>query len=318
MELGALGISADQERAYRALVTHGPATPAALATALGTTEPTATTALTALHLAGLATAESDHYRAAPPELALRALLVRRRDELGRAEGALAELTELFRTHKAAGSIRDLVEVVVGADGVRQRFTQIQYAATTEVRAFVKPDPIVMTAGENTAEGEALTRGVRYRVILERSILDQPGMMSAIEETVSAGEEVRSTEELALRMIIADNDVALVPLATGGEPGAVVVRPSGLLDALTALFEQTWRRSAEVITNGPATTDPSDLDNRVVSMLLQGFGDKSISKQLNVSPRTVQRRIRYLMDEAGVDTRMQLGYWLGRHSVTPPP
>ncbi|MFD0557732.1 Homeodomain-like domain-containing protein [Stackebrandtia endophytica] len=315
MKLTALGISPEPERAYRALVVGGPADAPMLANALDTDSDHAQKLLDELTQTGLASPESGRYRAAPPEIALRALLVRRRDELGHAEAALAELAELFRSQGDAGSIRDLIEVVTGAEGVRQRFLQIQSAATKDLRAFVKPQPILISAQENPAEGEALARGVTYRVVLERALLEQPGMLGNVADTLAAGEQVRATNLLPLRMMIADGQIGLVPLAESGEPGAVVVHPSGLLDALIGLFELVWQQAAEVFEANDDGAPPG-LDERIVALLLQGFPDKAIAKQLEVSPRTVQRRIKLMMDTANAHTRVQLGYWLARHSVAP--
>ncbi|MFE7407440.1 transcriptional regulator TrmB [Isoptericola sp. NPDC057559] len=308
MELEALGIGRDQEAVYRTLVAAGPASEADLRTHDVVAGTRLEAVLADLLDAGLLVREGARFRASPPELALRSLVVRRRSELGRAENALAELTELFRV-SSAGSMRDMVEVLTGADAVRQRFVQLQHAATTSVRAFVRADPLVLTAEENPAEDEAVRRGVAYQVILERGALEGPGALALIEESVAAGEEVRRVDSLPLRMLIVDDDLALVPLAASGETGAVAVRRSGLLDALVALFDQYWARAVPVV--GERVAGEAELDGRIVSLLLQGYGDRSVAAQLDVSPRTVQRRIRALMDEAGVNTRMQLGHAIGR-------
>lgn len=140
------------------------------------------------------------------------------------------------------------------------------------------------------------------------MLQRPGMLEQVAATVDAGEQVRAIDALPLRMLIADDDVALVPLAAEGEIGAVVVRRSGLLEALVALFERTWERSQDVLVR---LGEGEELDERIVSLLLQGYGDASISHQLGVSPRTVQRRVRALMDRAGASSRIQLGFWLAQ-------
>ncbi|MEV0645651.1 helix-turn-helix domain-containing protein [Phytomonospora sp. NPDC050363] len=309
MELRALGIDAEQERIYRHLVSAGPAHAPELAAGFGIEDAALDRLLDALTAAGLATRDGDRYLAAPPEIALRSLLVRRRDELGRAETALAELTELFRASAAGRSVRDLVEVVVGVDGVRQRFGQIQSGAARDLRAFVRANPMAVSAAQNTAENEAVQRGVRYRVVVEKDVLAEPGLLVRAEASLEAGEEIRIMPDLPLRMIIADGELGLVPLNSAGEPGAIVVHPSGLLDALIALFESTWDRALTLEPEAPYADDLIELDRRIIALLLQGFTDNAVAKQLDVSARTVQRRIRYLMDEAQVSTRMQLGYRL---------
>lgn len=314
MDLAALGISPDEERLYRHLVVQGRGRAAELADRVGLDAGQASDILDRLLEAGLVSVEAGAYRAAPPELALRGLLVRRREELGRAESALTDLAAAFRSGQGEESLRTLVEVVVGSEEVRRRFAQVQYAATHRVRAFVKAEHTVVAAEENTAEGEAVRRGVAYEVVLERTLLERPGMFERVAASVDAGERVRATEEVPLRMLIADDDVALVPLAAEGEIGAVVVRRSGLLDALVALFERTWERSQDVVVR---LGEGEELDERIISLLLQGFGDTSISHQLAVSPRTVQRRVRSLMDRSGASSRIQLGYWLAQQGARRP-
>jgi sugar-specific transcriptional regulator TrmB/DNA-binding CsgD family transcriptional regulator len=312
VDLAALGIDAEHERAYRELVSGGPARAGDLAGRLGVTADRAALLLAGLAAAGLAYREAGLHRAAPPEVALRAMLVRRRDELGHAETALAELSALFRA-SASSTVRDVIELVTGADGVRQRFIQMQSGASSEVRVFVRFPPSLVPSAENEAEPEAVARGVSYRVAVERAILEAPGGWADAESAQAQGEQIRTVNTLPLRMMIVDGDVGMVPLTQAGEPAAVIVHPSGLLDALIALFELVWQRGTP-LTPQLDTSQMSELDNRIVSLLLQGFTDRAIAGQLAVSSRTVQRRIRHLMDIAQVGTRVQLGYQLAKRGT----
>ncbi|MFT2019546.1 helix-turn-helix domain-containing protein, partial [Streptomyces sp. 796.1] len=113
----------------------------------------------------------------------------------------------------------------------------------------------------------------------------------------------------------------------GEPDALVVRPSGLLVALLTLFETVWREAVplRLDTPGDAPTappaepgcpDPTDLD--ILSLLLAGLTDASVAKHLDLGLRTVQRRVKGLMDLAGVTTRLQLGWHAYEHRWLPRP
>jgi len=53
---------------------------------------------------------------------------------------------------------------------------------------------------------------------------------------------RVADQLPMKLVLADGELGLVPLAVtpGGKPGAVLLHRSGLLDALEALFETVWR------------------------------------------------------------------------------
>ena len=55
---------------------------------------------------------------------------------------------------------------------------------------------------------------------------------------------------------------------------------------------------------------------MLALLLHGLTDQAIGGQLGMSQRTVQRRVRQLMERAGASSRFQLGHavahrqWLG--------
>ncbi|WP_406378594.1 LuxR C-terminal-related transcriptional regulator [Streptomyces sp. NBC_01618] len=54
-----------------------------------------------------------------------------------------------------------------------------------------------------------------------------------------------------------------------------------------------------------------LDTRILRLLLAGLTNHAVAAQVDMSARTVQRRIQGLMVQAGATTRIQLG-WYARH------
>ncbi|MGW2900293.1 helix-turn-helix domain-containing protein [Streptomyces sp. NPDC001212] len=103
-----------------------------------------------------------------------------------------------------------------------------------------------------------------------------------------------------------------------EPSAVLVRPGALLDALIAFFESLWAGASPLVLTedglvGAAVSDrtPPPEDLLLLSLLLTGLTDTAIAGQLGTSLRTVQRRIRDLIEFAGVRTRMQLAWEASR-------
>ncbi|MFE3451933.1 hypothetical protein ACFXJ8_23730 [Nonomuraea sp. NPDC059194] len=311
VDLRALGLDRAEERAYRALIDLGAAAPEVLADRLRLAEGETRSLLRRLESLGLASpsgADLDRYVASAPDVALRAMLVQRHDELRRTELAVSELTELYRRAAGGRTVSDLVEVVTGAGATRQRFEQLQRGAEHEVLAFVTESPMVMSAEENLAEDAAVRRGVRYRVIIERAVLDQPGGLRRAELATAQGEEIAVVDSLPMKLVIADRSVALVPLTSAGqEPGAVVVHASGLLDALISLFDWAWDRAGALhLAPGEKPGGIAASDAKILALLFAGLTDEAVAKQLGLSPRTVQRRVRHLMDLSGAVTRLQLG------------
>ncbi|MEU2119974.1 winged helix-turn-helix transcriptional regulator [Streptomyces sp. NPDC016459] len=317
--LDVLGLEPDDERVYRALLGQPNSSAVLLADLLALQRALVDKALSRLTEWGLATRSADErFTAAPPAMALGALISQRRDGLRMAEHALVTFAEEHRSAMTGSSISDLIEVVTGVDAIRHRFLQVQQAARTQVRSFITAPFVALPPDENTAEPMALDRGVLFRAVLDRAVLAEPGIVRDAVDSLRNGVQLRVTDHLPMKLVLADAHLGLVPLAVtpAGEPGAALLHRSGLLDALDALFETVWRtarplelsgtgaESEAVVEAGPQ--GPTELDRRILALLLAGLTDQTAATQLGLSPRTLHRRLRRLMDLAGVQTRMQLG------------
>lgn len=327
--LAVLGVEPADERAYRALVGRQAATLDELSAELGADREQLARSLALLETRGLVARSGgrhDRYVAAPPTVAIGALLNQHRAELRQVEVTLASLAETYRTAAGERALGDLIEVVSGADAIRFRADQIQRGATNEVLLFAVPPFRTGDRAEHAvSQDSALRRGVRYRTVVARALLEQPGAIERCRDVIGAGGRIRVVEHLPLNMMIADRTEALVPLADGaGTEGALLIHPSGVLDAVLALFEAVWAASVplhlDVAEPAVPEEDPEALegldiqaiDARILSLLLVGLTDRSVASQLGLSMRTVQRRVRHLMDLAGVQTRLQLGWYAARN------
>lgn len=317
--LDVLGLGPHDERVYRALLGRPGSTATLLSDQLDLAHAHVDKALSDLVAWGLVTrAADDRFTAAPPAMALGALISQRRDGLRMAEHALVTFAEEHRAAMTGSSISDLIEVVTGVDAIRHRFLQVQQAARTQVRSFITAPFVALPPDENTAEPVAIGRGVHFRAVLDRAVLAEPGIIDDAIDSLGKGVQLRVADELPMKLVLADADLGLVPLAVtqAGEPGAVLLHRSGLLDALDALFETVWRSAHPLELSGTGgeddhsvevgATGPTDLDRRILALLLAGLTDLAAATQLGLSPRTLHRRLRHLMDLAGVRTRMQLG------------
>ncbi|HEU4540050.1 MAG TPA: helix-turn-helix domain-containing protein [Jiangellaceae bacterium] len=322
MTLAVIGIGATQERVYRALLAQPDATTGMLAGKLGLPEETVVSALKAVAERGLAArsaAGCDRYVPAPPAVALGAILTQYRDDLRSVDVALAELNEEYRRASQTRSIKDVIEVVAGADAIRHRFEQLQLGAKDEVLAFITGPAVAVSYAENTARLRAKERGVVYQRVIDRGELDSPELVAEITARVRLGEEIRVVASLPMKLVIADRSTALVGLLTDGVPAALFIHSSGLLDGLVALFDRTWRDAVPLLIGahglaeeGAAETGMDPTDIKILGLLLAGLTDQSVASQLDVSVRTVQRRVKHLMEVAGVQTRMQLGWHAARN------
>lgn len=315
--LGAIGLDETHESAYRALVSVGAADVPDLARRLTLGEHDTERALRRLERHGLAaqsSARPGRWVAAPPGVALGALLTQQRHELEKAELAAAMLAEEYRASAAEPAAHDLVEVVIGSAAIAQRFLQLQLGATEEVCAMVTGAPIAVSGPENNPAEEQVTgRGVGYRVVVERAVLYEDSGLTELSAALGRDERVRVLDEVPTKLVIADRSLAMVPLTTHTtEPAALVVHASGLLELLSGLFESVWRQALPLRLGADRVTEdvpegPDDADLEILSLLLAGMTDASVAKQLDLGLRTVQRRVKRLMELTGVTTRLQLGW-----------
>ncbi|GAB3941256.1 helix-turn-helix domain-containing protein [Kribbella albertanoniae] len=318
-------LDAEEERAYRLLVGLSAARSTELAEVAQLAPQEAVEVLQRLQAKGLVaispSADEPVFRALPPDVALGTTLLRRQESLEAARKTVAVLSEEFRASASRRDAHHLVEVVVGAAALRERLRDLQESAREEILWFCRANPLAMQGAENTEEYGALSRGVRYRAIYERALLETPGELDTIAEGISWGEEARTLPTLPVRLAIVDRATAVCPLVRDdelgiGEPTAAVISRGQLLDAVLALFESHWEMATPVTMHSggePATGVLDDHERFLLSLLVAGVPDKSIASQLGISRRTVQRRLDRLMVLAGVDTRTGLSYQAARRN-----
>ncbi|MEU0744596.1 hypothetical protein [Streptomyces sp. NPDC006134] len=302
--LDELGLTAEEERVYRALV----AQPDAPVDGLGLPADEAAALLDGLAGRGLVTRSpsGDRYRVVDPGLALMAELLSRRDRLRRTELAVAELAAQHQAATRSRVAQGLVELVEGPREIASRFAQLQLGARRCIDSFVTGGNRVVSHDENRSEPVALDRGVRIRAVVDADFLRQPGGAEAVERSLADGVDIRVVDQVPMKLVVTDRDVAMVPVDTGDRATLLLHGP--LVSLALALFETVWQR-ARPYHQGEEGVNP--LETRLLHLMLAGLTDEAVAHQLQLSTRSVQRRIRALMDRAGVATRIQLG-WHARH------
>lgn len=312
--LEVLGLSADEYDLYRALVEVASATSTELAASVGSGVEDVDAYLSSLEQRGLVArhvnGHDEHFTASPPTVALGSLIVERQRLIRRAEIELERLNDLYRKVADDRTASDLVDLVPGREAGMQRVGQLLRAARREVRLTVRATKLTSSEYSFVEERRAVDRGVRFRILAERAVLDRPNSLAEFHD--GEGMDIRLASALPSRLLVVDSEIAMVPVMASPDDlsgGALIVHRSGLLDSLIALFEGLWSGAApllesEVPEEGPRELD--DTDARILRLLNAGLTDHKVASQLGLSARTVQRRMSRLMEKAEVETRLQLG------------
>ena len=310
--LGSLGLSKDEDVVYGHLAGVVSASAEEVSGALGMSADQTFAALRRLVDRGFAHRLGDvgpaRYTAASPDT-LAELITQQLGELHRAQESLGRISAQYRARQRALDGGGLFEVIRGSDALGQRTKDMVRTARFEVLNMVKPPIIAMRVGERVLPADS----VHGRVIYETEALDGPGAMDAIRQTVRRRDELRVHTKLPVKMLAIDRSVALVPVAQADTtPVGVLIHESAVLDAFLSLFDYVWATSVRLhVGDGNGAGPLGASDRHLLSLLLSGLTDEAIAAHLHVSERTVQRRVRSLMESASVRTRMQLAWEAAR-------
>ncbi|MGW4060003.1 helix-turn-helix transcriptional regulator [Amycolatopsis sp. NPDC004747] len=266
--------------------------------------------LVGLGLATRAGGRPSRYVVVPPDRAIEAVLREREAALRDTRRHIGTLMEMYRASTRFAHPGELVEVITGRDEVNERWARMQQDIRVQMRGFDRP-PYAAPRGasdSNEVELGLLGRGVKCRVVYDKSAIELPGRIDDIELGVRHGEQARIDGDVPMKLAIADDRLAIIPLMRPGDPAltaSYLIHPSPLLDALIALFEAVWTRSVPVRFGSAEPGELSADEAKLLMLLASGATDKAAGRALGWSERTVQRHVTKLMTRVGAQTRFQI-------------
>jgi predicted transcriptional regulator/DNA-binding CsgD family transcriptional regulator len=315
--LDAVGITGTAARIYSELVETDQLSTAQVAERCAISTRQAAAELQNLASLGLAfrvTGRPVRYRAVAPDLAISTLIAQRESELRDARAAMHRLTEVFLQTSRVRHPDAHVEVVRGTPNIARLVVRVHKQTQRQLRGFDRP-PYSQDPGTSySVESSRIDAGVTYRVVYDSAALAVPGRMhDDILPSSAAGELARTRPDLPIKLIISDDQLALIPAAVSSRSidTTFVIHQSPILDALIALFEAEWARATPIpstIAASGASADgtPDPETSTLLAMLAAGMTDAAIARSQSWSMRTTQRRVRQLMTELGVTSRFQAG------------
>ncbi len=236
-----------------------------------------------------------------PDTAVEALVSQRKLELDRAAAAAKELVREMQVQDRHRP-ENLVEVVVGREGISSRFAQLLHDTSSSLLVLDRPPYASRPDDSDRTVRGLLQHGVVVRGIYSPDSLDLPGAVDAAVSAGNAGEESRVHPQVPMKLAIFDQVTALLPLSVDEMvDSALVVHNCSLLTALIEMFELLW---SDALPLGRAPSD--ETDERLLALLSAGLKDEAIARQMRISSRTVGRRIAELMERLGARTRFQAG------------
>jgi sugar-specific transcriptional regulator TrmB len=252
LKLEQLGLSPAEAQVYLAVLNHGPLAATAIASQTGVPRTAVYPTLGSLVEKGLiegGLAHGSKFTAVTPEEALRGLIAREERTLSERRQIAEELTaSLPRLPEDAESeLDDSVQLIRTGQLIGERQYRLQLESTRLIEAIVKA-PILVARTWDAAQRKLMRRGVHYKALYERTVLDDPKIAPYLHGWLSGGEEARVFEgELPYKFFIYDQEVVLSTIVKrSGHPTALLVRHAPYARNMSILFNYFWNQSKPLV------------------------------------------------------------------------
>lgn len=326
-----LGLDPDAEAVYRTMLLRRELGVAGIASVLQLTESHVRDALNRLADLTLLRPSFDtpgQLRPVSPEVGLQLLLQRQRAQVVELQHRLnqsqAAVSELITEYRAVGrpGLAGHTELLDGVDAVHSRLEELVQKATSECLSF-------MPGGGQSAQSLAaskpldelmLRRGTTVLTVYLDSVRNDSATLAYAQWLAASGGAVRATPTLPLRMVLFDRQVALVPLdPEHTRRGALQLTGSGIITALTTLFDQVWKGAVPIGEELPHNENEelTNQERALLSLLAQGLTDEVAARRLGISLRTTRRMMAGIMERLGAHSRFQAGMQLSERRWLPP-
>ena len=150
--------------------------------------------------------------------------------------------------------------------------------------------------------------VRCRSIYDAAAMDDPIARRIIQTCAIAGEEARLLPHVPMKMKLADQTTAMVPLTPSGTAGMLVIRAPVILATLRDYFEMLWDRATPLKPKRPGAPASrlTAAQQAVLELMAEGLHDDAIARRARMSTTTVRRHIAAIMGRLEVSSRFAAG------------
>ncbi|MEV7729418.1 helix-turn-helix transcriptional regulator [Streptomyces sp. NPDC087917] len=251
-----------------------------------------------------------------PALGVERLIEQRLGELNEqlrlvssARSMIPELMEDIRAAEPREGPTGGIERIDGLGEIRARLDDLAFYAREEMCALQPDGPLTPAFMEaaRPLDLRCIRRGITMRTVVLRTALEDPATRAYLYEMAELGAEFRTVEKVMDRMVIYDGATAVVPLdPSDSARGALLVRQSGLLSNMVALFEKVWTSAEPLPGRSEDATEAAitGMDREVLTLLARFDKDEVAAREMGISIRTFRRHVADLLLRLGASNRFQ--------------
>lgn len=310
----ALGISEEQERVYRALVDEPHLSREQLGRRLRMSAPELDNCLSRLLALGLLRDDPLEHQVvvADPQAALSLLLQDQQRHLDSMHKESVDLAHKLRRNMQASELSSIIEVVTGAEAITSRWEHAQKTARERIRMTDRPPYYAGAKIEGMdIQLARMAEGFPFQTLYDSRIFEHPFHLHRARLAIDAGEQARVLPEVPIKLVLIDDELAILVLLTSAEqrePTVILVYQSALLDSLSELFNLLWARGVAMPSGQlpQAGHELSESQRTLIALMASGLKDEAIAMEMGVAARTVRRKVQELYELLGVRNRFQAG------------
>lgn len=283
----------------------------------------------------IARADDERWRVVPPEQALPAFAGRLESRARSVRASLPGLVAAYRdaaqrngTGSGAAGIEHLTGSSEVAFAIAQCFADARFSAkgmrtdsmTTRHLA------VEIVPGARSGELNVVGRKISVQSVIDNQLLTtlDTSELGAFQQTPNF--EIFVAPGVPFTAAVNDNGTAVVETSLGGRIDGLLIRDP----AVVAVIENTvdlmvrlaspWRaeRPGHAVARSRRTTTPTDgltdEEREILTLMTTGLPDTTIARRLGISPRTLDRRVRTLLDRFNAVTRFQAGVQAARRGL----
>ena len=258
------------------------------------------------------------WRPVSPDVGLKLLLheqelalQNRQQQLAQTQAAIIGLIEEY-TDLRSDTGRHDVEHLYGIDAVQVRLEELAHSCRSNCRSFTPggAQSAASLAASKPLDEDLVRRCVSVQTLYQDSMRNDPASVNYARWLIENGTAVRTAPVLPVRMVLFDDEVALLPVDPDNtKKGAIQLAERGVIAALVALFDQVWEAAAPF---GAASCRERNDDGltgqeaQLLRLLAGGLTDEVAARKLGISLRTVRRMMSELMVRLEARSRFEAG------------
>lgn len=263
--------------------------------------------------------DPDSWAVVPPRAAFSAYAAEMEHRMNLTRATMGPMELMWRRSLGRRRVTEMptdIDLLVDVDDIVQRVLTLHQSATTRLWWAVDGSTAARSLLHRAMDEPGLLEvgtHVERRLMMDTSLLQDEAALAHLHRCRGAGHEVRVGNGIPFSMVVGD-DTVLVDLSAFDElgQGSFEARLAPAVSAVSRLAEEIFTLSTpygetvEALAADGSAPPLDERDRRILALLTVGASDQVAARQLGVSVRTVERRVRYLMEHLGAATRFQAG------------